>query len=469
MSPPVTAADLRPVDVFDDLDDEGLGEWAAVARWRDAEPGEIVVEQGEEPEGMLCLLEGTLQTLARDGDRLEPVGHQEPPTWIGAIATLTEGPLGVRMVAITPCRIALIPGHEFRRLALAHPAVHRRVMHQVAPIMSRITAIEQNRERLAALGTMAAGLAHELNNPAAAARRSAAELGDALDVIGSTVREFVDAGIERKDACRIVELQEQAVRQAAEGTALQALDAADAEDEVAERLEELGVSDAWRLAEPLARAGIDGRWLGELESRAGPATPAALRSIAATLTARALVDELRESTQRMSGLVGAVKAYAYMDRGGLVEVDVHEGLETTLTVLAHKLKHTRIEVRRDYDRTLPPLTVYGSELNQVWTNLLDNAIDALGESGTITLSTRRDADCIVVDVADTGPGIPPDARPRVFEPFFTTKEVGQGTGLGLDTARRIVTERHGGSLTFDTGDEGTTFHVWLPLSAGAGP
>ena len=469
MSPPVTAADLRPVDVFDDLDDEGLGEWAAVARWRDAEPGEIVVEQGEEPAGMLCLLEGTLQTLARDGDRLEPVGHQEPPTWIGAIATLTEGPLGVRMVAITPCRIALIPGPEFRRLALAHPAVHRRVMHQVAPIMSRITAIEQNRERLAALGTMAAGLAHELNNPAAAARRSAAELGDALDVIGSTVREFVDAGIERKDACRIVELQEQAVRQAAEGTALQALDAADAEDEVAERLEELGVSDAWRLAEPLARAGIDGRWLGELESRAGPATAAALRSIAATLTARALVDELRESTQRMSGLVGAVKAYAYMDRGGLVEVDVHEGLETTLTVLAHKLKHTRIEVRRDYDRTLPPLTVYGSELNQVWTNLLDNAIDALGKSGTITLSTRRDADCIVVDVADTGPGIPPDARPRVFEPFFTTKEVGQGTGLGLDTARRIVTERHGGSLTFDTGDQGTTFHVWLPLSGGAGP
>ncbi len=469
MSPPVTAADLRPVDVFDDLDDEGLGEWAAAAQWREAEPGEIVVEQGEEPEGMLCLLEGTLQTLARDGDRLEPVGHQEPPTWIGAIATLTEGPLGVRMVAVTPCRIALIPGPEFRRLALAHPAVHRRVMRQVGPIMSRITAIEQNRERLAALGTMAAGLAHELNNPAAAARRSAAELGDALDVIGSTVREFVDAGIERKDACRIVELQEQAVRQAAEGTALQALDAADAEDEVAERLEELGVSDAWRLAEPLARAGIDGQWLGELESRAGPATPAALRSIAATLTARALVDELRESTQRMSGLVGAVKAYAYMDRGGLVEVDVHEGLETTLTVLAHKLKHTRIEVRRDYDRTLPPLTVYGSELNQVWTNLLDNAIDALGESGTITLSTRRDADRILVDVADTGPGIQPDARPRVFEPFFTTKEVGQGTGLGLDTARRIVTERHGGSLTFDTGDGGTTFHVWLPLSAGVGP
>ena len=203
--------------------------------------------------------------------------------------------------------------------------------------------------------------------------------------------------------------------------------------------------------------------------RAGPATPAALRSIAATLTARALVDELRESTQRMSGLVGAVKAYAYMDRGGLVEVDVHEGLETTLTVLAHKLKHTRIEVRRDTDRSLPPLTVYGSELNQVW-------------SQPARQRDRR-ARRVRNDHAEHAPRRrlhrrrrrrhrsrhPTRRPPRVFEPFFTTKEVGQGTGLGLDTARRIVTERHGGSLTFDTGDEGTTFHVWLPLSGGAGP
>ena len=169
----------------------------------------------------------------------------------------------------------------------------------------------------------------------------------------------------------------------------------------------------------------------------------------------------------MSGLVAAVKAYAYMDRGGVVEADLHEGLETTLTVLGHKLKHTQIELQRDYDRTLPRLTVYGSELNQVWTNLIDNAIDALGESGTITVRTRRDGDCAVVDIADTGPGIAPEQAERVFEPFFTTKAVGQGTGLGLDTARRIVEERHKGSLTLETGEHGTTFHVWLPLDARA--
>jgi signal transduction histidine kinase len=460
---PVTVADLRAVDLFDELDDGALEQWAAVAQWRSARAGELALEEGTEPAGLLCLLEGTLQLLRHDGERFLPAGHQSAPTWIGAVPTLTETPLTVRIVALTDARLALIPAPEFRRLALAHPPVHRRVMRQVAPLMARIAATEQNRERLAALGTMAAGLAHELNNPASAARRSAAELADALEVISATLGEFVRAGIGREDAARIVELQEQAVHRGAQRSALSALDAADAEDEMRDLLEELGVPDAWRLAEPLAAAGVSGAWLEQLMELAGPATAAALGSVAASLTAQRLVSELRESTERMSSLIGAVKAYAYMDRGGVVQADIHEGLETTLTVLAHKLKHTEIEIHRDYDRTLPPVTMYGSELNQVWTNLLDNAIDALSDHGTITLRTKPDGECILVEIVDTGPGIPPDARPHVFEPFFTTKDVGRGTGLGLDTARRIVEDRHGGSLTFDTGERGTTFHVWLPL------
>jgi signal transduction histidine kinase len=465
----VSVEDLRPVDLFDELGDAALAEWAAVARWRDAAPGEIVIEAGQEPEGLHCLLEGSLQIFSPDGNRFEPVGHQVAPTWIGAVATLTETPVGVRMVALTPARLALIPAPEFRRLTLANPAVHQRTMRQVAPLMRRITSIEQNRERLAALGTMAAGLAHELNNPAAAARRSAADLAEALDVIGSTLKEFTEAGIEREDAARIADLRDRALRQCAARSALSALDAADAEDEMRDRLEALGLPEAWRIAEPLAAAGLDGDWLEQVHSLAGPATPAALRSVAASLGAQRLVTELRESTERMSSLISAVKTYAYMDRGGVVQADVHEGLETTLKVMAHKLKHTQIEIRRDYDRTLPPLTIYGSELNQVWTNLFDNAIDAVGQTGTITLRTVRDGECILVDIADTGSGIPAEARSHVFEPFFTTKEVGRGTGLGLDTARRIVEERHGGSLTFDTGAKGTTFHVWIPLSPPPAP
>jgi signal transduction histidine kinase len=188
--------------------------------------------------------------------------------------------------------------------------------------------------------------------------------------------------------------------------------------------------------------------------------------IAATLTARGLAAEIAESTDRMGKLVKAIKAYAFMDRGELVETDIHEGLETTLIVLGHKLKHTSIQVKRDYDRSLPKLTLRGSELNQVWTNLLANAIEALGESGTITVSTLRDGPCARIDIADDGPGIPAEIRERVFDPFFTTKDVGEGTGLGLDTARRIVTDRLGGSIDFDSETGSTVFHVWLPLDGG---
>jgi signal transduction histidine kinase len=464
----VTVADLRLLDLFDELDDTALATWAAVARFLDAQAGEIMLEEGQESDGLLCLLKGTLQVFSRDGERLEPVAHQTAPTWIGAVPTLTETPIGVRMVAVTPAHAALIPAAEFRDLALAHPPVHRRIMRQVAPLMARVAATQQNRERLAALGTMAAGLAHELGNPVAAARSSAGQLAEALDIVGETLRVFVDAGIERQDAERIADLREQALRRCRERSRLSALDAADAEDEMRDRLEAMDVPDAWRLAEPLAQAGVDDDWLQAIRAAAGQATSAALASIVASLNAQRLVSDLRESTERMYSLVTAVKTYAYMDRGGVVEADVHEGLETTLTVLGHKLKHTQIEIRREYDRSLPPLTMYGSEINQVWTNLLANAIDAIGETGTITLRTRRDGECIAVDVADTGPGIPPGIRDHIFDPFFTTKDVGHGTGLGLDTVKRIVEERHGGSLTFDSNQSGTTFHVWLPLRAPTG-
>jgi signal transduction histidine kinase len=191
--------------------------------------------------------------------------------------------------------------------------------------------------------------------------------------------------------------------------------------------------------------------------------------IAASLTARALVAEIAESTDRMGKLVKAIKAYAFMDRGEIVETDIHDGLETTLTVLGHKLKHTSIDVRRDYDRSLPKLTLRGSELNQVWTNLLANAIEALGESGTIEIVTVREGACIRVDIVDDGPGIPQAIRPYIFDPFFTTKDVGEGTGLGLDTARRLVTDRIGGSIDVDSAPGRTAFHVWLPLDGSALP
>jgi signal transduction histidine kinase len=200
---------------------------------------------------------------------------------------------------------------------------------------------------------------------------------------------------------------------------------------------------------------------------AGPATDATVRWIAASLSARKLASELAEATARMSGLAKAIKTYAYMDRGEIVQVDLREGLDTTLTILGHKLKHTKIKVKRDYDPNLGRLTVHGAELNQVWTNLLANAIEALNGQGEITITTRADGDCAEIDIADDGPGIPADIRDRVFDPFFTTKEVGSGTGLGLDTARRILVERHHGSLTLESQPGRTVFRARLPLN-GAG-
>jgi signal transduction histidine kinase len=460
----VTLADLRAIDLFDDLDERELEPWLAVTRPHEARPDEMLNEQGQEPAGVVLLLEGTVRTLLVEGERTEPVGRQHAPTWAMAIAVLTRGPLAVRMQAETPCRLGLIAAEDFRRMALADPRVHARVMRQVAPVMSRVTAIEQNRERLASLGTMAAGLAHELNNPAAAARRAAAQMVEALDVVSSTIRRFVEAGMERTEAEQLVALHQEAIDGAAGRTALDALDASDAEEDLLQQLETMGVPEPWRIAEPLAAAGVDRAWLQRVAALAGPATDAAVGWVAATLTAQGLAAELQESTRRMSALVSAVKTYAYMDRGELVEVDLHEGLETTLVVLGHRLKHTTIEVARDYDRALPKLTVRGSELNQVWTNLLDNAIDALGESGAITITTRRDGNSAIVEVADDGPGIAPEIREHVFDSFFTTKEVGHGTGLGLATVWRIVVDRHDGAVAVDSRPGQTTFRVTLPLS-----
>jgi len=467
VSPP-SVEQLRTIDLFEGLSEEQLAPWAAAAELREVEPGTTLAERGLPPEAVYLVLAGSLQAITIDSDgREEPVSEHRAPTWMGGIAALTGGVNGVRMQALTPATLAVVPTETFTELAFAQRSVVERIVRSIRPAVTRLTSVEQNRERLASLGTMAAGLAHELNNPAAAARRAAADLVESLDVLGSTIGHFVESGIERSEAQQLVDLQREAMTRQAELGVLDALDAADAEDELLARLDELGVPEAWRLAEPLASAGLDADWLAGVARLAGAATAPALRWVAASLTARGLAAELTESTARMSDLVGAVKSYAYMDRGELVETDIHEGLETTLTVLGHKLKHSDIQLVRVYDRTLPRLTVHGSELNQVWTNLLDNAIDALGGKGTITLSTRRDGRALLVDIADDGPGIPAQARAHIFDPFFTTKGVGQGTGLGLDTARRIVTDRHRGTISLDSEPGHTVFHVWLPLDGAA--
>ena len=460
-----TVAQLREIDLFTELSDADLEVWADAATLHEAPAGERIAEYGHASRGLTLLLEGRLEMLAPDGEVEAPQGSQTAPTWIGAIPTLLSAPSQVTLRAETPVHYALIDPERFIDLTMAHRPVFGRAMAQMKPVIGRMARQQVQHERLESLGTMAAGLAHELNNPAAAARRTAGELADALTVLSRAVGVFVESGVDADQARRLVDLQTSALERCAARTSLSALDAADREEEVGDALAALGVEDPWSLSEPLAAAGIDRPFLDQVAATAGTLTVPVLRWITASLSARQMASELAESTQQMSELVGAIKKYAYMDRGELVEVDLREGLETTLKILKHKLKHTAITVTRHYEESLGPVTVFGAELNQVWTNLLDNAIDALGETGEITITTRADGDCVEVDIADDGPGIPAETRSRVFDPFFTTKDVGKGTGLGLDTARRIVVDRHHGSLTVASRPGETIFRVRLPKNA----
>jgi signal transduction histidine kinase len=461
----VTVAELQQMDLFEGIAPAELEPWAAAAEDRWVEPGETIIGPDLDGPQFRLLLAGRLEGYITVDGREEHDHHHAAPTWLGAIGALSGARPRVTVRPSERSRIATIDPATFRRLLCATPLAFDRVIRVFAPVISRIEGAEHQREKLAALGRMSAGLAHELNNPVAAARRTAASLTDALDALGGVMGEFVESGIERTEAAGLIALQREAMARAKAADGRSGLDAADAEDAMGELLEQHGVPGAWQLAEPLASAGLDADWLEDVARLAGPALPAAIRWVAASLTAHSLTDDLRASTDRMSALVQAIKAYTYMDQASLQEVDVHEGIEATLTILNHKLKHTRIAIERDYAGDLPRTCVFGSELNQVWTNLLDNAIDALGETGTIRIATAPWGETgVEVTISDDGPGIPEEEQRQVFEPFFTTKPVGSGTGLGLDTVRRIVRDRHDGELRLSSRPGATTFTVRLPQS-----
>jgi signal transduction histidine kinase len=321
------------------------------------------------------------------------------------------------------------------------------------------------RERLLALGSLSAGLTHELNNPAAAAVRATAALRERVAGMRHKLGMIASGKWDKATLVTLIRLQEEAAERAPKAVALSPLETSDREDAIADWLEERGCHDGWQLAPTFVAAGLDTEWLDHVEAAVDdPDTlGSALRWLNYTVDTELLMNEIEDSTTRVSTLVGAAKQYSQLDRAPYQTVDVHELLDSTLMMLSGKFP-AGISVIKDYDRSLPSIPAYAGELNQVWTNLIDNAVSAMGSSGVLTVRTGRDREFVFVEFGDTGPGVPPEIRERIFEPFFTTKPVGEGTGLGLDISWRIVVNKHHGDIAVESEPGDTRFRVRLPVT-----
>ncbi|PWN03065.1 ATP-binding protein [Nocardioides silvaticus] len=460
----MTLEELRALPLLEGLDDGRLQDLLDVAIEVVAAPGQVLWSAGEPADGWWVLLDGAVDLVRLTGrDEIAIGAMRSPGMWAGGLRAWDE--TGVYLVTgrvAEDTRMLRLDAALLRELLQRWFALGVHLMDGLSRTIRSVEATARQRESLVALGTLAAGLAHEINNPAAAATRAVDSLTETVEQLAASVATLSSTLTDGERLVRLAMLRDEL------DTAPVARDpiaAADAEDELADWLEGNGVGDGWRLAPALTAAGADPAWCERVLAEAGrDGLAAALTWMTGALAARAMLGELSESTRRISDLVGAVKSYSQMDRSARQRVDVREGLESSLTVLGHKL-HPGLEVVRDY---APGTSIdgYPGELNQVWTNLLDNAIDVMPGIGTLRVSTSAEGEAVVVEIADTGGGMPPEVVARAFEAFYTTKDVGKGTGLGLDIARRIIEERHGGEIFLDSSPDGTTVRVRLPLRAG---
>jgi signal transduction histidine kinase len=445
-----TAAALAAHPLFAGVDRDLIDRVAARAEDRRYDAGETVFREGEPIPGFAVLVEGAMTTVPTLAGEAAGSGYPHlhtAPTYFGAITLLSGGMQSGSARSVEPSRVIFVDPESFFDLLRAEPALAREVFSRYAPVVQRLEALRAQQEKLVALGGLAAGLAHELDNPAAAVRRSAAELATALGVL-------VDGAAPREPVRALARTAPPA------SPDTDPLAFADREEAWLERVGH----EAWETAAQLAATGADPAALP------ADTTAAEMRWLAAALGGRALAAEIEEGASRISALVAAVKDYTQLDRTPEQEVDVHAGLESTLTMLRHRIAQGDVRLVREYDRGAPRVTGRASELNQVWTNLIGNALDALAArdgARTLTIRTRADGDGVEVEVADDGPGVPEELRNRIFEPFFTTKDVGAGMGIGLDLSWRIVLA-HGGALQLRDDRPGeTVFAVRLPAAGGA--
>ncbi|GAB2853502.1 ATP-binding protein [Actinocorallia aurea] len=464
----LSPAELRGLFLFESLDDAQLG-WLAEHGWTASAPADtVVMAEGEPGEYLILLLEGTIALSRRIGaDEVETNRTSQVGVYAGAVRSYVdaESPKGypASVKACSDCRFFVLPSVDFAWLMRTWFPMATHLLEGLFLGLSNTQNIVNQRQQLLALGSLSAGLTHELNNPAAAAVRATSRLRERVAGMRHKLSMLAHDQIDPRLLTLLVDVQEEAVRGIADAPKLSAVQESEREDEIADWLEDHHCSSPWETAPIFVAAGLGTDFLDRVEADAPPELlEGSLRWLAYTLESELLLGEITDSVSRISGLVQAAKQYSHMDRSPFERADVHTGLESTLVMLNGKL--AGLDVVTDFDRTLPPVPIYAGELNQVWTNLIDNAVQAMAGSGTLTLRTSREADRVRVDISDTGPGIPKANLRRVFEPFFTTKPVGQGTGLGLDISYRIIVNRHGGDLTVTSTPGNTTFTAHLPLT-----
>jgi signal transduction histidine kinase len=461
--------ELRTLFLFESLSDEQLAWLSEKGAVQHIEAAHDVYCEGDPATHFVVLLAGTVSLIRRvHGDDVEVTRTSQRGVYGGAM----QAYLGERVPqvyanslrAITDASVFAVPAEAF---ATAMREWFPMAMHLLEGLffgMRSSQTLVGERQRLLALGSLSAGLTHELNNPAAAAVRATAVLRERVTGMRHKLAMIADGRLDGRRLHALVELQEAAVKRAASAPKLSPLETSDAEDAIGDWLEERDFAGAWDLAGTLVAGGVDIAWLDQIAGAVGPDNlEPAIRWLGYTVDTELLMGEIDDAVTRISSLVAAAKEYSQLDRAPHQTVDVHDLLDATLVMLTAKIG-SGIRVVKEYDRSLPPVPAYPAELNQVWTNLIDNALFAMHGEGTLTLRTTQEGDRLVVEIGDTGPGIAPEIRPRIFEPFFTTKPVGEGTGLGLDISYRIVVHKHHGDIRVESRPGDTRFRVMLPLT-----
>jgi signal transduction histidine kinase len=466
---PCDPAELRSLFLFEKLDDNQLDWLCREGRIETYEPGPVYAE-GDPATCFYVLIEGTLVLSRRVGsDDIEVNRSSHKGVYAGAF----QAYLGERaaksynssMRVTEPSRFYVLNAECFAEMMSTwFPMAVHLLEGAFFGVSATNRAISQ-RERLLALGSLSAGLTHELNNPAAAAVRATSSLRDRVAGMRHKLAVISKHPYQQETLESLMELQERAVERVAKAPQLGPMEASDAEDAVADWLGDHDVRGGWDLAPVLVQAGIDTPWLDQMADIVEQRDlEGATRWLAYTVETELLMNEIQDASGRIMHLVGAAKQYSQLDRAPYQEIDVHDLLDSTLVMLAAKIGPD-ITVVKDYDRTLPKIPAYAAELNQVWTNLIDNAVSAMDHHGTLTIRTAHDRDQLLVEFGDTGSGVPKEIQPRIFDPFFTTKPVGEGTGLGLDISWRIVVKKHHGEINLWSEPGDTKFRVWLPLTA----